>query len=87
MEGHAVVFAAADLLRAPQEHSAEDRVRKLGESIPDYLRIVLAVDQRERRRPLPGHRLVTSSSIRVVYFSNSSVSAENWMIRSEPWNG
>ena len=30
---------------------------------------------------------VTSSSIRVVYFSNASVSVENWMIRSCPWNG
>ena len=32
-------------------------------------------------------RVVTSCSIRPVYFSYSNVSVENWMIRSCPWNG
>ena len=40
---------------------------------PDDVRIVLPVDQREYVHG----RLLTSSSMRVVYFSNSSVSAEN----------
>ena len=44
---------------------------------------MLAVDQRDR-----SHRgAVTSPSIREVYFSYSSVSRSNWMIRSCPWNG
>ena len=30
------------------------------------------------------HRVVTSPSIRAVYFSNARVSSENWMIRSCP---
>jgi hypothetical protein len=34
------------------------------------------------------HRaLVTSLSMRAVYFSYVFVSVENWMIRSWPWNG
>ncbi len=49
MERHAVVFAAVDLLRPTQEKRAQDCVLKVGESVPDDLRIVLAVDQRERR--------------------------------------
>ncbi len=45
---------------------------------------------RERLAPLErerGHRVVTSRSIPAVYFWNASVSSENSMIRSRPWNG
>ena len=46
-------------------------------------RIVLAVDKRDGL-----HRfVVTSPSIRAVYFSYVFVSVENWMMRSWPWNG
>ena len=45
---------------------------------------MLAVDQRDgAAHP----RVVTSRSIRPVYFSYSKVAVENWMIRSCPWNG
>ena len=47
-------------------------------------RVVLAVDEGQGARH---ERVVTSSSIRPVYFSYSKVSIENWMIRSCPWNG
>ena len=58
-------------------------MREARERDPDDVRIVLTVDQSQR---LHGG-LVTSPSMRVVYFSNSSVSAENWMIRSWSWYG
>ncbi len=44
---------------------------------------VVAVDDRHG----PHWRVVTSLSIRPVYFSYASVSVENWMIRSCPWYG
>ncbi len=88
VERHSVVLAALDLLGAAEHDGGDDLVGKLGERGADDVRIVLAVDERERPRPVGAHRrAVTSDSMRAVYFSNSSVSAENWMIRSWPWKG
>ena len=56
--------------------------RRVGR-VPHDRCVVLPVDHDKRSHV----REVTSSSIRVVYFSNASVSVENWMIRSCPWNG
>jgi hypothetical protein len=58
--------------------------RKLLEGVAHGRDVVLAVDDRERALQL---RVVTSPSIRAVYFSNARVSVENWMIRSCPWKG
>jgi hypothetical protein len=80
---HAVVRAVTQLLRPADYERAHEVVRKPSQRVPHDRRIVLAVDECER----PGHLVVTSSSIRVVYFSNASVSVENWMIRSWSWNG
>ena len=65
------------------EPRPDDLVRERGERVPDDVRVVLAVDEGERSHWRP----VSSPSIRAVYFSNSSVSTENWMMRSCPWNG
>ena len=89
-ERNAEVGGRSQLLAAPDEHRADDVVGKLGERFAHDGRVVLAVDERDRtaephraRHP----RLVTSRSILPVYFSYSSVSESNWMIRSCPWNG
>ena len=82
-ERHAVVLAAAQLLRAADEHAGDDLVGQLDESIPDHGGVVLPVDHGDG----PHERDVTSDSIRPVYFSYSKVSVENWMMRSCPWNG
>ena len=68
----AVILVAAQLFRSAYEHRAENLVRDGDERNANDIRVVLPVDQRQ----CP-HLLLTSSSIRVVYFSNSSVSAEN----------
>ena len=65
------------------EHRGDELVGQLRERVADDGGVVLPVDQREG----PQSRDVSSSSIRAVYFSYSSVSVENWMIRSCPWNG
>ena len=83
-ERHAVVLAAAKLLGPADELSRDELVRQLLEGVLDRREIVLAVDDRERARH---ERVVTSPSIRAVYFSNARVSVENWMIFSWPWNG
>ena len=83
-ERHAVVLAAAQLLRAADEHGGDEVVGQLGERVADDRRVVLPVDHGNRPAQL---RDESSPSIRAVYFSNSSVSVENWMIRSWPWNG
>ena len=75
--------AIAELLAATEHHGADELVVELGERGDDDVGIVLPVDERER----PHWRPVSSVSIRAVYFSYSSVSTENWMIRSCPWNG
>ncbi len=80
---HAVVLPAPKLLRAAQHDRADDLVGQLGERGRDDVRVVLAVDQGQRLHC----RDLISASMRPVYFSNSSVSIENWMIRSCPWNG
>ena len=81
---HAVVLAAAELLGAAGEHGGDELVGQLGERVADDRRVVLPVDHGDRPAQL---RDESSPSIRAVYFSNSSVSVENWMIRSWPWNG
>ena len=83
-ERHAVVLAAAQLLGPADEMSRDELVRQLLEGVRDRREVVLAVDDRERARH---ERVVTSPSIRAVYFSNARVSVENWMIFSWPWNG
>ena len=83
-ERHAVVLAAAQLLGAADEHARDELVRQLRERVADDGRVVLPVDHRDRAAQ---PRDESSPSIRAVYFSNSSVSVENWMIRSCPWNG
>ena len=77
-ERNAVVVVPVQLLRAADEVRADEVVRQLGEGVANDLGVVLAVDQGDRAR----HRVVTSSSMRAVYFSNASVSVENWMIFS-----
>jgi hypothetical protein len=73
-ERHAVLFAAAKLLRSADEVGSDELIRQLNERVPHRRGVVLAVDDRERA----GHeRVVTSPSIRAVYFSNARVSVEN----------
>ena len=80
---HPVVLPAQELLGPARQPDRGDVVRKRGQRVSYHGRVVLPVDDDQR----PHVRAVTSSSIRVVYFSNASVSVENWMIRSPPWNG
>src|SRR5207248_9253821 len=82
-ERHADVVPPAQLLRPAREPSADELVRQLGERVAHDRRVVLPVHHRQSSR----HRVVTSDSIRAVYFSYASVSVENWMIFSCPWNG
>ena len=79
-ERDAVVLAAAQLLGAADEHAGDDLVGQLDQSIPDHGGVVLPVDHGDG----PHERVVTSDSIRPVYFSYSKVSVENWMMRSCP---
>ena len=81
------VDVGAELLGASDQHGGDDEVVDLLQGRAHDGRIVLAVDDRDctARRGHP--RVVTSRSIRLVYFSYSKVSVENWMIRSSPWNG
>ena len=83
-DADAVVGVPAQLLRAADDVSRDEVVRELLERSLDDRRVVLAVDEGQRAHH---ERVVTSSSIRPVYFSYSNVSSENWMIRSCPWNG
>ena len=84
LDADAVVGVVAQLLGAADHVGGDEVVRQLLERSAHDRRIVLAVDQGDR----PHHdRVVTSSSIRPVYFSYSKVSSENWMIRSWPWKG
>ena len=84
VERDAVVRARPQLLGAAGEPGAHDLVRQPGERVADDGRVVLPVDHGDRAAH---DRVVTSFSIRAVYFSKASVSVENWMIRSCPWNG
>jgi hypothetical protein len=80
----AVVGVLTELLGAADDVRGDELVRELRERGAHDGRIVLAVDEGQST----GHeRVVTSSSIRAVYFSYSKVSSENWMIRSWPWKG
>ena len=83
-EDDSVVRVAAQLLGAPNEVRGDELVRQLRQRRPHDRRVVLTVYQSQRARH---ERVVTSSSIRPVYFSYSKVSSENWMIRSCPWKG
>jgi hypothetical protein len=81
---HAVVVAAAQLLAPAGEPQPCDLVRQRRQRVAHHGRIVLAIaDGQSAHQVLD----VTSSSIRVVYFSYARVSVENWMIRSCPWYG
>ena len=82
-DGDAVVLSPAQLFGPAEEDGARDVMLQARECDPEDVGVVLPVDQRQGFHCL----LVTSFSIRVVYFSNSSVSAENWMIRSWSWYG
>src|SRR5262249_5642624 len=84
-ERDAVVLAADELLAPAGEPGADDVVGQRRERVTHDRRVVLAVD--DRNRALRHSLAVTSFSIRAVYFSNASVSSENWMIRSCPWYG
>ena len=80
----AVLVVAAQLFGAPDEPRPTEVVRKGRQRVLHHRRVVLSVDDRQRA----GHdRVVTSPSMRAVYFSNARVSVENWMIFSWPWNG
>ncbi len=68
----AVLLPTAELLSATDEDRSHEVERQLGQRVSDNVDVVLAVDERNRF-----HRVVTSSSIRAVYFSNASVSVEN----------
>ena len=83
-EDDPVVRVVAQLLGAAHEVRGDEVVRQLLERRSHDRRVVLAVDQSQGARH---ERVVTSSSIRPVYFSYSKVSIENWMIRSCPWKG
>ena len=80
---HAVLLPTAELLRAAEEDRSHEVERQLGERVAHDVRVVLAVDERDRLHEC----VVTSDSIRAVYFSKASVSVENWMIFSCPWKG
>ena len=80
----AVVLAAAQLLAAAGQPERDHLVRQRRQRVAHHGRVVLAVADGQRAHQVLA---VTSSSIRVVYFSNARVSVENWMIRSCPWNG
>ena len=80
-EDDSVIRVAAQLLGASDEVCGDELVRQLLQRRPNDRRVVLTIDQCERARH---ERVVTSSSIRPVYFSYSKVSSENWMIRSWP---
>ena len=85
-ERHAVFLPAgrfAELLGAARDERGDELVGQLGERGADDGDVVLPVDHRNG----PQLRDESSPSIRAVYFSKSSVSVENWMIRSCPWNG
>ena len=82
-ERHAVVLAAAQLLRAADEDGGDHVVRELGERVADDGRVVLAVDDGEG----PHVRVVTSSSIAPVNFAYSSVSSEKRTSFTCPWKG
>ena len=82
-ERDAVVVVSPQLLRPADENGRRELVRELGESVADDRRVVLAVDERDGAR----HRVVTSRSMRRVYFWKWSVSSENSMMRSRPWKG
>ena len=62
---------------------ADDLVWKRRERVTHDRDVVLSVDDDHG----PHRFVVTSPSIRAVYFSNSSVSIANWMIFSWPWKG
>ena len=83
-EDDAVVRVVAQLLGASHEVRGDELVRELLERRSHHGRVVLPVYQSQGARH---ERVVTSSSIRPVYFSYSKVSSENWMIRSCPWKG
>ena len=75
--------AAAQLLGPPEHDHADDLVGERRERVGDHIGVMLPVDEGERSHG----RRVSSVSMRAVYFSYSSVSTENWMIRSCPWKG
>ena len=81
-ERHAVALAAAKLLCPADEQRTDELVRERCERGANHRRVMLPVDDRDRP-----HGARTSSSIRAVYFWNSRVSVENWMIFSCPWYG
>ena len=77
-ERQPVVRHAAQLLAPAHEAHGDELVRQLVEGVANHVGIVLAVDDRQG-----SHRVVvTSSSMRAVYFSYVFVSVENWMIFS-----
>ena len=81
---YAVVGVAVELLGTAGQDGRHDVVAELDERVAHDRRVVLPVhDDDGAVHP----RVVTSRSIMAVYFSYSSVSVENWMIRSCPWNG
>src|SRR5262245_5419826 len=82
-ERHAVVLPAAQLFGSADENRPDELVRQLRERVAHHVPVMLAVDEPDRLHEC----VVTSDSMRPVYFSNESVSVENWMIRSCPWNG
>ena len=82
-ERDAVILPAAQLLGPAREEGADDLVWKRRQRVTHDRDVVLPVDDDHG----PHRFVVTSPSIRAVYFSNSSVSIANWMIFSWPWNG
>ena len=82
-ERHAVILSPTQLLPSAREQRANELVGQLGQRIAHDRGVVLAVDDSQSA----GQRDESSPSIFAVYFSYSSVSVENWMIRSCPWKG
>ena len=72
-ERNPVIGHAAQLLGAADQHDADELVRQLLERRSHDVRIVLPVDDRDSLHRL----LVTSPSMRAVYFSKVFVSLEN----------
>jgi len=77
-----VVVAPSQLFRAADKQRADELVWQRRERITNNRCVMLTVDDRYR-----SDEARTSSSMRVVYFSYSRVSVENWMIFSCPWYG
>ena len=85
-ERHTEALTVAQLLRPAGEDRAHPLVRQLPERLPDHVG-ACSPSISATASSHSSAAAVTSPSMRLVYFSYSSVSRSNWMIFSDPWNG